>query len=42
MKKENASSQSRSHPWLDKKLFWKISPAWLIVSLLATFTTQPQ
>jgi len=34
MKKENVSSQSRSHPWLDKKLFWKISPAWLIVSLL--------
>jgi 4-amino-4-deoxy-L-arabinose transferase-like glycosyltransferase len=34
MKKENASSQSRSHPWLDKKLFWKISPAWLIISLL--------
>ncbi len=34
MKKENTSSQSRSHPWLDRKLFWKISPAWLIVSLL--------
>ena len=34
MKKENASSQSRSHPWLDRKLLWRISPAWLIISFL--------
>ncbi len=34
MKKENASSQTRSHPRLDKKIFWHITPAWLIICFL--------
>ena len=34
MKKENALSQTRPHPWLDKKIFWHITPAWLIICFL--------
>ncbi len=34
MKKENTHSQIGSHSWLDKKIFWHITPAWLIICFL--------
>ena len=34
MKKEIAPSQTKSHPWLDKKVFWHVTPAWLIICFL--------
>ena len=34
MKKGNAHYQSDSHPWLDKKIFWNITPTWLIICFL--------